>query len=270
MPSSIHPTTTTMKSRCCIIHPILVLLTTTLLLQLLLLLPPSCQAFAAAKNKKVTNRKKTTASTRKGFGAQAPTFAQVISGLETRLPEDPRTTPCPCGGGGSVENDKVVMYADCCQPYHAGTKVAETPLRVLQSRYSVFYFRVIPYIMLTTHPTCQYWRKDAVKWAQQLDQDGTMDTFDFLGLTIVGEEQNSAVADNDKTKGDTAVPDPNQAQVEFRVRVRNKKDGEETVLKEKSLFVKQGDRWFYASGEARPEPVLKKQAKPDQESSSSS
>jgi len=124
--------------------------------------------------------------------------------------------------------------------------------------------------MLTTHPTCQYWRKDTVKWAQQLDRDGTMDTFDFLGLTIMEKHStfsNDDDGDNNTKESDIAPSVSNQAHVDFRVRVRNKKDGEETILKEKSLFIKQGDGWFYASGEARPEPVMKKQANADDSSS---
>lgn len=205
----------------------------------------NCDAFAAKKTKAKKPSAETRASSRKGFGTPAPSLADITSRLETRLPENPAEVPCPCGVSAET-------YADCCQPYHAGTKTAETPLRVLQSRYAAFYYRVIPYVMLTTHPTCQYWQKDAVKWAKQLDTDGSMDAFDFLGLTV-GEE----------TPGDK----DQQAYVDFRIHVKSKTTGEETFLKEKSLFVKQGDRWFYASGEARPEPVLKSQQKANDASS---
>ena len=195
-----------------------------------------CHALAASKKK--TPKRTTTAASDKGFGAKAPTFAEILSGFRTRLPDRAADTPCPCGS-----QSQSLSYADCCQPYHAGARTAETPLRVLQSRYTAFCYRVIPYIMLTTHDTCQYWRADRVAWAKELDRDGSLDTFDFLGLTVVGE-----------TAGETA----DRAHIDFRVHVRNKRDSEETVLKEKSLFLRQGDRWFYASGEAKPEPVLKK------------
>ena len=130
--------------------------------------------------------------------------------------------------------------------------------------------------MLTTHPTCQYWRKDPIKWANELNRDCTMDTFDFLSLTVVGGDGASPKKSDDddgtggaSTDGDdekegsiaSSASISDEAWIDFRVHVRNKETGEETVLKEKSLFLKQGDRWLYARGEARPEPVLKSQEK---------
>lgn len=195
--------------------------------------------FAAKKRGGRSNgdkRSGAVASNRKGFGVQRPTWEQVVGAMETRLPPDADVQPCPCGSGDA--------YGDCCRPYHAGERLPETPVRVLQSRYAAFCHRIVPYIISTTHPVCQYWRDDKIKWAQELDTDGTFDAVEFVSLEI---------GDHDPV-GD----DDDSARVDFKVRIRTKDGkGDETIIKEKSLFLKQGDGWLYASGEARPEPVLK-------------
>ena len=244
------------------------------------------QALAAAAKRNANRRRNkptatTTASSRKGFGAQPPTLSQFVAGLATRLPSDPSHVPCLCGGvdvvsgsssssttmpddktdststSGDTSPPPLPSYADCCQPYHEGTQVAETPERLLATRYTAFAYRIIPYVMLTTHPTCQYWQKNPLTWAQTLDTDGTMDTFDFLKFTIVDKnnKNNDQEDNNNKDNNDN----PNEATVDFRVHVRSKETGEETILKETAILLHQNNRWFYASGKAKPEPVLKQQ-----------
>lgn len=247
---------------------------TILVAVLLLSVLPLGDALAATKRK--GKKKNASASTRKGFGVAPVTLSDIASSLRHALPADPTTVLCPCrqGKGASAVDDSVLSYADCCQPHHWAALMDQgidptiffrstdepstlpegwKPRQVLQSRYTAFSYRLIPYIIYTTHTSCQYWQPNTVKWAQKLDTDGTMDTFNFLGLTVVEDKDIASEKDdeNDARK---------QATLTFRSHVRAKATGDEAVLKEISIFVRENDNmWFYASGKARPEPVLKAQ-----------
>jgi len=185
---------------------------------------------AKKPNKKKPN--KNTASSQKGFGAAPPTLEEVTSNFPTRLPDNADELPCPCGVGG--EN-----YGQCCAPYHRGEKVPETPLRVLQSRYSAFCYRLVKYIIETTHPTSRDYRENKSVWAQDLNQKGMFDSFDFIELVPGAEEDN-----NDK-----------KAYINFKLKMRGKIKYGETVISERSLFMKNPDTngWLYASGDVRSE-----------------
>ena len=199
-------------------------------------------AFAASKKKNKgpskQQKKKTAAASNRGFGAKpAEVFAEVVSTFRTRLPSDPETAVCPCG---------TRLYKDCCAPYHDGTRQPETPTAVLRSRYSAFCYRLIPYILETTHPTCRDWRENRITWAKDLNRAGMFDSYDFVGLENVGEEEPGK--------------DENEVFVEFKVRLRAKErdsmdsslQGKETVIAEKSRFLRTDDgTWLYASGDVR-------------------
>ena len=183
-------------------------------------------SFAA---KKKPNKKKASASSNKGFGAAPPTVEEVAAKFKTRLPENAGSLPCPCGVSGA-------LYSNCCQPYHLGTKSVETPLRVLQTRYSAFCYRLVPFIIQTTHPTCRDYKENKVTWAKDLNREGMFDSTEFVEL-IPGETQG----------------DDEKATLEFQVRMRSK-DGEksETVVSEKSVFLRDAKGlWSYSTGEVR-------------------
>ncbi|CAB9516951.1 UPF0225 protein [Seminavis robusta] len=187
-------------------------------------------AFAAKK--KPNNKKKkggNAASNQKGFGAAPPTLEEVTAKFKTRLPDDAGAVPCPCGAGPT--------YADCCAPYHQQERFPESPLQVLQSRYSAFCYRLVPYIIQTTHATCRDFRDNKVTWAKDLNRDGMFDSFDFIELQPGPEEIVGS-----------------KAYIDFTVRMRSR-DGEqqETIVSEKSLFLIDPDTqiWSYASGEVR-------------------
>ena len=112
-------------------------------------------AFAAKKK----GGKKGVASNPKGFGAKPPTFDEVIATFKTRMGQDAVKEKCPCGSGSS--------YGDCCSPYHSGAKFPETPSDVLKTRYSAFCYRIIPYIISTTHPVCRDYSENKIKWAKE-------------------------------------------------------------------------------------------------------
>jgi len=52
--------------------------------------------------------------------------------------------PCPC--------KSEMSYARCCMPFHHGKRKPETAEQLMRSRYSAYYFRLVPYLVDTTHP----------------------------------------------------------------------------------------------------------------------
>ena len=181
--------------------------------------------------KKKGGGKKNVASSAKGFGTKAPSFDEVVASFKTRMGNNAVNERCPCGSG--------LNYGDCCSPYHSGAKFPEVPLAVLKTRYSAFFFRLIPYIIATTHPVNRDFNPDKVKWAKELNKNGMFDSFEFVSLDP-GEA--------------SPGKDDNEAFIEFRVKLRAK-DGsrEETIISEKSRFLSEEGKWLYASGEVRSE-----------------
>jgi SEC-C motif-containing protein len=43
-------------------------------------------------------------------------------------------------------------YATCCEPFHLGRKKPETAEQLMRSRYSAYFFRLVDYLVSTTHP----------------------------------------------------------------------------------------------------------------------
>ena len=113
-----------------------------------------------------------------GFGAAPkapPTLKEVVRTFKSRLPKD-TSVCCPCGTGEP--------YAECCRPYHRGELVAETPERLLRTRYSAFAFRLIPYIIETTDKSNADYMRDKVAWAKKLNKKLMFDGFEFVSLEI--------------------------------------------------------------------------------------
>jgi SEC-C motif-containing protein len=51
---------------------------------------------------------------------------------------------CPCKSRES--------YAACCQPFHLGKAKPATAEQLMRSRYSAYFFRLVDYLVATTHP----------------------------------------------------------------------------------------------------------------------
>lgn len=176
-----------------------------------------------------------------GNGFAAPSqnlknLEEIVKKFPSRVPPNPEECNCPCGTG--------LLYKHCCQPFHVKDKIPDTPLDVLRSRYTAFCWRMIPYVMETTHPTCRDFRKDKVLWAKDLNRDGMFDSYDFVSLNA-GEVEISE--DN-----------PNEGYIEFKVNLRANSngshlEGQEITVCERSKFLFDGNppRWRYASGEVR-------------------
>jgi uncharacterized protein YchJ len=119
---------------------------------------------------------------------------------------------------------------------------------VLRSRYTAFAWRIIEYVMATTHESCRDYREDRVAWANDLNRNGMFDSFEFVDLSA-GEEEIDEL-------------DENVGFVEFKVTFRAKEGGyggsepvagRETVISERSRFLRNpvDGSWSYASGDVR-------------------
>lgn len=190
-------------------------------------------AFAA---KKSGPKGGSAASTIKGFGKTPLTLAETLATFKSRAPESADGLPCPCGISGKV-------YGECCAPYHKGKAKPQSPLAVLLSRYSAFCWRKVGYVIESTHPRCRDYQDDKIAWARDLHSRGMFDSFDFVGLTVLGEEE---IVEN-------------QGYVEFQVQLRANRrtnsliEGQVTSIQERSLFMRDesAGSWSYVSGDVR-------------------
>ena len=123
--------------------------------------------------------------------------------------------PCPCGSG--------VKYKKCCQKYHKGALPANAQL-LMRSRYSAYAFGLADYIIKTTHPDNSDFTPETKQWKEEILQfsQGT----EFLGLKV------THFTDGKK-----------EAFVTFEASLSS------GLLKEKSRFLKENDRWLYVDGE---------------------
>lgn len=217
--------------------------------------------FAAANNN--SNKKKknvpsaitSPTGNSKGFGSikkeSTENFNDVISKFRNRIPLNPSDVICPCG----LSNGK--SYENCCAPYHNNILQPETPIRVLQTRYTAFKYRIIPYIIQTIHPNNPDYRTNQIIWAKDLNRNGMFDSYDFLGLEdVIQQEQNNNIPDKEedmnKNMNDIDHND-NEAFMSFKVRLRSKDSKQqEAVIIERSKFLRTEEgKWLYAKGEIR-------------------
>jgi SEC-C motif-containing protein len=213
--------------------------------------PSGHKATRSLHAKKSVNKKKSgTAQTFKGFGAAPPpppTFDELIARFRTRVPEDADNQPCPCGGRSDTEK----LYGECCGPLHRGERLALTTTDVLRSRYVAFSWRLVEYIIKSTHKSCRDYLENKVDWANSLNRHGMFDSFDFVKLEV-GPEENG-------------IGDENEGYIEFSVTLRAKNDsyledhgdgvdaGQVTKITERSKFIRDPSTgvWSYASGDVR-------------------
>lgn len=89
---------------------------------------------------------------------------------------------CPCFSGKP--------YAECCEIYHKGGK-AETPVKLMRSRYSAYALGLTEYIQRTTHPKSPHAEKNKAKWSEGI-QHFSKNT-QFVGLDILDNHDNEVV-----------------------------------------------------------------------------
>ncbi|MCH1430486.1 MAG: SEC-C domain-containing protein [Chlamydiales bacterium] len=129
--------------------------------------------------------------------------------------------PCPCDSGNT--------YEDCCSPHHKG-KCCKTALQLMRSRYSAYAMGLPLYIIETTHPDNDSFKKDRFLWLQEV-QDFCSAT-EFIALKVLSSKEIG-----------------HEAWVHFQASLEQ--DGNEFTLDEKSYFQKEGENWRYLNGEVK-------------------
>ena len=123
--------------------------------------------------------------------------------------KDDTTEACPCGGK---------LFGRCCGPFLAGIAVADTPEKLMRSRYTAYVTGTEDYLKATWHPSTRPQENvtdPAIKW---------------LGLDVK-----------------RATQDGNKATVHFVARCRVGGKGQR--LEETSRFVFEDGLWFYVDGD---------------------
>ena len=193
-----------------------------------------------SKSGKGGKAKAAKAATGGGFGAPKPpppTFDEVVGAWKTREPSD-TSVDCACGVKQS--------YKECCQPYHNGDKVSESPEWCLRSRYTAFAYRLPEYIIRTTDKTNSDYNADKIKWARKLNKEQMFDDFKFFGLEV-GEVEDGASEDEEYLNMRVSLMPLDAAGLN--------KQPDPMVFSERSRFLKhpKSGAWLYAAGEVRTE-----------------
>lgn len=133
------------------------------------------------------------------------------------IPREREQSPCPCKSR--------LSYALCCLPFHQGKAKPETAEQLMRSRYSAYFFRLIDYLVETTHPET---REPGLR--QELGK--VIHQANWSHLTILG-----AVRGGKEDK---------RGKVEFVARYYV--DGEPYELHEVSRFKRFKGAWKYLDG----------------------
>jgi SEC-C motif domain protein len=137
-----------------------------------------------------------------------------VSETFEKIPKERHLSLCPCK---SKKN-----YQDCCLPFHQNKALPKTAEALMRSRYSAFFFRLVDYLIETTHPDTR-----SVNLKRELEN--TIHHTDWKFLTIVSI-----------SKGQK---DENRGKVEFIADYYW--DGEVQQLHEHSRFRRYKGNWKY-------------------------
>jgi SEC-C motif-containing protein len=100
--------------------------------------------------------------------------ASHVNEHSEKIPRVREESSCPCKSRA--------RYADCCMPFHYGRAKPETAEQLMRSRYSAYFFRLIDYLVDTTHPDT---REPGLK--EELDR--TVHEVNWCNLTIVSSSK---------------------------------------------------------------------------------
>ncbi|MEM7600539.1 MAG: YchJ family metal-binding protein [Verrucomicrobiota bacterium] len=135
------------------------------------------------------------------------------------VPREREVSPCPCK---SWKN-----YEACCMPFHYGRKKPETAELLMRSRYSAYFFRLVDYLVETTHPDTR-----SKRLKEELDR--TIYEVNWSGLEILDVVKGG--------KGDKV------GKVEFVAEYYYQDEPHE--LHERSRFRKYKGNWKYLDGKS--------------------
>ena len=127
-------------------------------------------------------------------------------------------------------------YVACCASFHRGEREAETPVRLMRSRYAAFALGLGDYLVRTLskdHADLGLPREALVRELSRARQRQR-----FMGLQILNEETGER-----------------EGQVMFFARIFE--DGVDGSFVEVSRFLREGEAWRYASGVLVPKSDLR-------------
>lgn len=128
--------------------------------------------------------------------------------------------PCPCGRDAKLKR--------CCGP-HIGGRPASPP-NLVRARYTAYATGKVRFLIDTTHPDGPQARADRAQWRAELAEYCRATRFESL---TIGEHEIDEAA--------------GRAWVSFTVRIWQ---GDNFVgFAERSMFIRDGTRWRYHSGE---------------------
>jgi SEC-C motif-containing protein len=122
---------------------------------------------------------------------------------------------CPCNPRG--------LYQSCCQPYHEGVAIPQTPEQLMRSRYSAYVRQDWAYLSATWHETTRPTALELAESHQPMTQ--------WLGLAVHGAG---------------VVNDAEMEWVKFTARYRI--NGRARRIDEASRFIRENERWYYVDG----------------------
>lgn len=131
--------------------------------------------------------------------------------------------PCPCGRDAKLKR--------CCGPVHEGRPAS--PPELVRARYTAYVLGKVRFLVDTTHPSAPHVQTDRAAWRAELQE--YCKRVSFTGLEIHAHEV-------DEARG--------EAFVTFTVAMAI--DGRDAGFRERSRFLREGNRWLYASGELEP------------------
>ncbi|MFO0615052.1 MAG: YchJ family metal-binding protein [Polyangiaceae bacterium] len=133
------------------------------------------------------------------------------------------SSKCPCFSGSA--------YRDCCQPVHKALGAGVSAEKMMRSRYSAFALGLVDYLVATLDPTHADAKLDpaALRAAMGASARGHK----YTGLRILSVEDGEE-----------------KSVVTFHARLFEK--GQDRSFTERSTFLRRGDKWLYAVGEAEP------------------
>lgn len=124
---------------------------------------------------------------------------------------------CPCGSSKA--------YAECCEQFHTGKQLPAIALELMRSRYTAYYYRLVEYLVETTH-------KDKLKSSYRKQLKATIDQVTWTKLEILktslGEEEHKS------------------GRVAFTAHYQE--GGQAKSMTEDSRFRKYLGRWYYYDG----------------------
>lgn len=134
---------------------------------------------------------------------------------------------CPCGN--------TLDYSQCCEPIHNNHSLADTPEKLMRSRYSAHVKGLVDYVVNTYHSSC--------KAEEQRNAIADSIESEWCGLEVI-----------ESAPGST----PDEGFVTFKAFFNE--EGKQYCLEERSRFVRENALWFYIDGtfpeEATVDPRL--------------